>query len=252
MKPIIILNNICASYNSNIVLRDVSLTVYENDFLGMIGPNGGGKTTLVNIILGLKRPDSGTVKYMRAGENVSEISMGYLPQYSQIDKKFPISAYEVILSGLSKQKKILHPYTKKHHAQVASTISKLELNGLEHRAIGTLSGGQLQRVLLARAIVSSPEVVILDEPNTYIDKRFQEQMYKILATINNNCAIIMVSHDIGTTLKNVKDIACVDTTLHYHPTAEISEYELQQYFGNSIELLEHANIQQKILKPHKD
>lgn len=245
------LDHVYAAYGRDIALRDVSLTVYERDFLGVIGPNGGGKTTLVNVMLGLKKPVSGTVSYFRDGESVSEIAMGYLPQYSDIDKKFPISVYEVVLSGLSRQKRLLRPYTKAQHAQVASTIARLELDGLERRAIGTLSGGQLQRVLLARAIVSMPEMVILDEPSTYIDKRFQEQMYKILGVINDHCAIVMVSHDIGTILQNVKDVACVSTTLHYHPSAEVSEDELQGYFGGAIELLGHGDMPYKSLKPHE-
>lgn len=252
MLPIIKLDNITAGYDGKTALKNVSLTVYDHDFLGIIGPNGGGKTTLVRIILGLMKPANGNVTYLRDGKDVKEITMGYLPQYNDIDKKFPISIYEVVLSGLSRQKRFMRPYTAEQHEQVRKTIERMELHGLEQRAIGTLSGGQLQRVLLARAIVSKPEVVVLDEPNTYIDQRFQEQMYKMLETINRDCAIIIVSHDVGTILQNVKDVACVNTTLHYHASTEIPEDELQEHFGCPIELLGHSDLPHRVLRSHED
>ena len=252
MQPIIKIQHVTAGYEDKIALKDVSLTVYDHDFLGIIGPNGGGKTTLVRVILGLMKPMSGELTYFRDGKTTHEITMGYLPQYNEIDKKFPISVYEVVLSGLSRQKRLLHPYTSEQHKRVKDTLEKMELESFGDRPIGTLSGGQLQRVLLARAIVSKPEVVILDEPNTYIDQRFQEQMYKTLEIINQDCAIIIVSHDVGTILQNVKDVACVNTTLHYHASTEISEQELQEHFGCPIELLGHGDLQHRILKSHED
>lgn len=230
MEPIIKLTNITASYDNNIVVSDANLTIYDHDYLGVIGPNGGGKTTLMKILLGLKSPKSGMVEYFRNGEKVDEITMGYLPQYNAIDRKFPITVYEVVLSGLSKQKKILRPYTKEQHAQVKECLRYMELERFEKTPIGSLSGGQLQRVLLARAIVSRPDVIILDEPNTYIDRHFQEQMYEMLANINKQCAIVIVSHDITEILQNVKHIACVNHNLHYHETADLPKDKLEEHF----------------------
>ena len=215
MTPIIQLENISAAYGQKTVLQDVNLTVYDHDFLGIIGPNGGGKTTLVQLIIGLKKPSGGQIKFYRNGTLADHISMGYLPQYNDIDKKFPISVQEVVLSGLSGQKKLFSPFTSKHHHMVDETLARMQLTELRRRAIGTLSGGQLQRVLLARAIVARPEVLILDEPNTYIDRQFQEQMYQMLNDINRDCAIIIVSHDIGSILQNVKAVACVNHNVHY-------------------------------------
>lgn len=176
--------------------------------------------------------------------------MGYLPQYNSIDKKFPISVYEVVLSGLSKQKSLLHRYSPEQHEQVRRIISRMGLEGLEGRAIGELSGGQLQRALLGRALVSNPEVVILDEPNTYIDKRFEAKLYSLLEEINKERAIILVSHDIGTVLQNVKTIACVNETLDYHPDTEVPTEWLEEHFGCPIELLGHGNFPHRILKCH--
>lgn len=250
MHTLIQLNQVSAGYNGKIVLENATLSVYENDFLGVIGPNGGGKTTLMRVILGLMKPISGTVSYFDKGRSVSKIAMGYLPQYNAIDLHFPISVYDVVLSGLSSEKPLLRPFNKEQHAKVAETIEHMELADLAKRSIGVLSGGQLQRVLLARAVVSNPTVLILDEPNTYIDRKFQEKMYGMLETLNRRCAIIIVSHDIGTILQSVKDVACVNHTLHYHPTTELSPAHLAEEFGAPIEMLEHGQLPQVRLREH--
>lgn len=250
MNKIIALTNITAAYDEKIVLKDINLNVYERDFLGIIGPNGGGKTTLIKIILGQKKPLKGKVQFYKSKESIPEITMGYLPQYSTIDKKFPISVKEVILSGLSRQKSIFHKYSLDQLKKVDEIIERMGLEEVKNNAIGELSGGQLQRTLLGRALVSNPEVIILDEPNTYIDKRFESKLYSLLDEINKECAIILVSHDIGTVLKNVKSIACVNETIHYHPDTEISEEWLEKHFGCPIELLGHGNFPHRVLKSH--
>ena len=272
MSTIIKIEHLHAGYEGKEVLSDINLTVTSDDYLGIIGPNGGGKTTLIRLILGLMKPTSGTIRFFKEekskgetrqdkeqkgeanedkeekgetnedkeekGETnedkhlkeVKEISMGYLPQYNALDKQFPISVYEVVLSGLSKSKKLFARYTKAQHQQVLDTLERMQLTDLKDRHIGALSGGQLQRVLLARAIVAKPDVVILDEPNTYIDRRFQKQMYEMLEQINKECAIIIVSHDIAEVLNNVKHIACVNHHLHYHDTADMPREKLEEHF----------------------
>lgn len=229
-EPIIQIEHLSAGYDEKQVLHDVNLTVYADDYLGIIGPNGGGKTTLMRLILGLKEPSNGVIRYFKDGKEVKDITMGYLPQYNTLDRQFPISVYEVVLSGLSKGKGLFSRYTKAQHQQVSDTLERLQLDDMKDNPIGTLSGGQLQRVLLARAIVSRPDVVILDEPNTYIDQRFQKQMYEMLEQINHECAIIIVSHDIAEVLNNVKHIACVNHHLHYHATADMPREKLEAHF----------------------
>lgn len=248
--PIIKIEHIEARYEEKQVLHDVSLTIYDHDFLGIIGPNGGGKTTLVRIMLGLKKPKSGQVSYYRNGKQVEKLTIGYLPQYSHIDRKFPISVREVVLSGLSQQKSLLHRYTQEHHKRVGETLRRLEIEDLAEHHIGALSGGQLQRVLLGRAIVSNPEVIVLDEPNTYIDQRFQEQMYKILGTLNRDCAMVIVSHDIGSVMQNVQNVACVNHTLHYHAAEDVTEHKLEHYFGCPLDLIGHGPLPHRVLKNH--
>lgn len=230
--PIIKIEHLFAGYDEKLVLNDINLTVYADDYLGIIGPNGGGKTTLMRLILGLKKPSNGIIRYFKDGKEVKEITMGYLPQYNALDRQFPISVYEVVLSGLSKSKGLFSRYTQVHHQQVLDTLERMQLLDLKDCHIGALSGGQLQRVLLARAIVSKPDVVILDEPNTYIDRRFQKQMYEMLEQINKDSAIIIVSHDIAEVLNNVKHVACVNHHLHYHDTADMPREKLEEHFLN--------------------
>jgi len=264
--PLIEIKNLSAGYDSRTVLRNVNLTVYDQDFLGIIGPNGGGKTTLIKCILGLLKPTTGEILYRvtTASNNNpafldnsatnsqfstlnSQFSMGYLPQYNSIDRKFPITVEEVILSGLSSQKSLISRFTATHREKARQVIARMGLEGLEKRAIGALSGGQLQRALLGRAIISDPALVVLDEPSTYIDKRFDE----LLAEINHDCAIILVSHDIGTVLQQVKSIACVNETLDYHPDTGVSEEWLERNFNCPIELLGHGALPHRILAEHK-
>ena len=268
--PLIEIKNLSAGYDSRTVLRNVNLTVYDRDFLGIIGPNGGGKTTLIKCILGLLKPTTGEILYRvtTASNNNpafldnsatnsqfstlnSQFSMGYLPQYNSIDSKFPITVEEVILSGLSSQKSLISRFTATHREKARQVIARMGLEGLEKRAIGALSGGQLQRALLGRAIISDPALVVLDEPSTYIDKRFEARLYELLAEINHDCAIILVSHDIGTVLQQVKSIACVNETLDYHPDTGVSEEWLERNFNCPIELLGHGALPHRILAEHK-
>lgn len=268
--PLIEIKNLSAGYDSRTVLRNVNLTVYDRDFLGIIGPNGGGKTTLIKCILGLLKPTTGEILYRvtTASNNNpafldnsatnsqfstlnSQFSMGYLPQYNSIDRKFPITVEEVILSGLSSQKSLISRFTATHREKARQVIARMGLEGLEKRAIGALSGGQLQRALLGRAIISDPALVVLDEPSTYIDKRFEARLYELLAEINHDCAIILVSHDIGTVLQQVKSIACVNETLDYHPDTGVSEEWLERNFNCPIELLGHGALPHRILAEHK-
>ncbi|WP_455610130.1 metal ABC transporter ATP-binding protein [Bacteroides sp.] len=266
--PLIEIKNLSAGYDSRTVLRNVNLTVYDRDFLGIIGPNGGGKTTLIKCILGLLKPTAGEILYSdkrfvtsdkqgRAAQRpankakLSVLKIGYLTQNNSIHSKIPITVEEVILSGLSSQKSLISRFTATHREKARQVIARMGLEGLEKRAIGALSGGQLQRALLGRAIISDPALVVLDEPSTYIDKRFEARLYELLAEINHDCAIILVSHDIGTVLQQVKSIACVNETLDYHPDTGVSEEWLERNFNCPIELLGHGALPHRILAEHK-
>ncbi len=250
MNKLINIDNIVAGYDNKIVLHDVSLDIWENDFLGIIGPNGGGKTTLLKIILGLLKPKSGSVRYFDGEKEVSSLKIGYLPQMNKIDKKFPISVREVILSGLMAEKPRFRDFTAEQKQRAEEVIAQMGLQELAKRAIGDLSGGQLQRVLLGRSMVSRPKVLILDEPNSYVDKRFESHFYNLLEEISKESSIILVSHDIGTVLSMVKNIACVNETLHYHSGADISAEWLENKYACPIELVGHGDLPHRVLKNH--
>lgn len=230
MNKLIELQGISASYGNKKVLEDISLDIYENDYLGIIGPNGGGKTTLVKVLLGLKSPDNGTISFFHDGMKTNGLNMGYLPQYTLIDRKFPISVYDVVLSGLKTKGYLSCRYSKEQHREVRNTLERMELTPFATRNIGELSGGQLQRVLLARAVVSTPDIIILDEPNTYIDTRFKEQMYQMLEMANKECAVVVVSHDIAEILQYAKHVACVNKTMHYHCADNMPKEKLEEHF----------------------
>lgn len=250
MDKLIELSLVTAAYGHKVVLRDISLVIGKDDFLGIIGPNGGGKTTLLKVMLGLLAPVSGTIRFFRDGKEVPSLKIGYLPQMNHIDKKFPISVREVVASGLSAEKPLFRAFTRVQERRVDEVIGKMGLENLDRRPIGELSGGQLQRVLLGRSIVSRPEVLILDEPNSYVDKRFESHFYPLLEEINRESAVVLVSHDIGTVLSLVKNIACVNETLHYHPGADVSEKWLDETYACPIELVGHGDLPHRVLKKH--
>lgn len=251
MEKLIEIKEVTVLYDTKPVLKSVSLDVWENDFLGVIGPNGGGKTTLLKIMLGLMKPASGKVSFFERGTCVSSLKIGYLPQVNPIDKRFPISVYEVISSGLAGEKKPFRDFTASQKTRVDELIVEMGLESYAKRAIGELSGGQLQRVLLARAVISRPRLLILDEPNTYVDKKFESQFYELLGDINRETSIILVSHDIGTLLPMVKNVACINETLHYHPGSDLSDEWLNTTYACPIEIVGHGDLPHRVLKKHE-
>lgn len=197
------------------VLDHVNLDILPNDFIGVIGPNGGGKTTLVKTIL-KALPYSGEVQYSPVIGSDGYRAIGYLPQVSDIDKSFPISVCEVVLSGLQARKRLFGRYSAADKAKALQLLDLCGIESIARRPIGELSGGQLQRTLLCRALISDPKVLILDEPANFVDNKFEKELYAILRQLNDRMAIIMVSHDLGTITSHVKSIVCVNRHVHRH------------------------------------
>lgn len=245
MKKILELKSLTAGYDEKIVLKGVNLVVNENDFLGIIGPNGGGKTTLLKVILGILKPVEGEV--LPNGND--RCIIGYLPQINQIDNKFPIPVREVVLSGLMSHKKIFGRYNSENKRRADELMSQMGIIHLKNKNIGELSGGQLQRVFLCRAIIADPQILILDEPDTYVDSNFEGELYEILDQLNSHMAIIIVSHDVGTICSHVKTIACVNETLCYHDSNIISQEQLKAY-NCPIDLITHGEVPHRVLKHH--
>jgi zinc transport system ATP-binding protein len=243
------LQNINAGYEGKMVLRNVNLEIFNNDFIGIIGPNGGGKTTLVKVMLGLIKPLEGKVNNF-VDNSDDLLSTGYLPQISEIDKKFPILVFDVILSGFLSTKKYIQKYNRAEKERVNEIMDEMGIYSLKKRTIGELSGGQLQRVFLARAIISRPQLLILDEPNTYVDNKFEGELYEKLSMLNESMAIVIVSHDIGIISTYIKTIACVNEEVHYHRSNVISQEQLDAY-NCPIQLITHGDVPHTVLHTHE-
>lgn len=246
MNTILELKHITAGYDGVPALHDVDFQINEKDFIGIIGPNGGGKTTLLKVILGLLKPYEGEVIYHQPKQNL----FGYLPQNSRFDPHFPIYVTEVVLSGLLSGKGLTGHYSRQDRQKAKMLLEKYGMGEYLKTPIGELSGGQMQRVFLCRAIISSPRLLILDEPTTYVDSNFEKEFYNILQELNQTLSIIMVSHDLGTICSYVKTIACVNRGLHYHNSNLITPEQLKSYHC-PIELISHGQIPHRVLTEHE-
>ena len=242
------MHSLSASYGAVTVLKDVNFTVSENDFIGVIGPNGGGKTTLLKIILGLLKPVKGEIVFNTDLLNGNRI--GYLPQMSTGDINYPVTVNDIVLSGLMIRKGIISRMTSSDKKKAGMVIDELGLSEMSGSTINELSGGQMQRVLLGRAIIGDPKLLLLDEPGNFVDTTFENDFYEKLRDLNKRMAILMVSHDVGTISAHIKSFACVNRSLHYHPSHEITNEDLLAY-GCPIQLVTHGDVPHTVLKYHK-
>lgn len=227
------------------IVSGIDLTVRERDYIGVIGPNGGGKTTFIRTLVGALAPIGGTIEYGPDG-----LRTGYLPQTKSIDRNFPISVVDVVLSGLSARKGMLGRYGRRDRSRAVALLEEIGIGRLARRTIGELSGGELQRVLLCRALISEPQLLILDEPTTFVDNKFEKELYELLAELNRRMAIIMVSHDLGTISRYVKSIVCINRCFHYHPSNVITPEQLQEY-DCPIQLISHGPVPHTVLSQHR-
>lgn len=225
---IVSIKNVTVRYDSYTALESANLEILEDDFIGIIGPNGGGKTTLIKSIIGAVSY-SGEVTLSPTLFKDGKRLIGYLPQQTTFDKQFPISVIEVVLSGLQSQKGFSTRYSHKDKDKALQLLDSMGIITIANKQIGEISGGQMQRVLLCRAIISEPKLLILDEPTNFVDKRFESELYDILKELNKKMAIVMVSHDVHNISSAVKSIVCVNRTIHKHNTNTLSSKDLDDY-----------------------
>lgn len=250
--PIIEVRDLWFSYNGIPVLKEVNLTIHRGDFIALLGPNGGGKTTLLKLMLGLLKPERGTIRIFGESPQESAPRIGYMPQHLHFNQSFPISALDVVLMGRLKPGRGWSRYTRKDKLAAAEALKRVEMWESANRRVGELSGGQQQRVFIARALVDEPEVLFLDEPTASVDTKHQTDLFDILKQLNEAVTIIVVSHDVGIVSSHVKSVACVNQQLFHHDHAEINEEMLElAYQCCPVEIVAHG-LPHRVLKIHED
>lgn len=249
-EEIVSIKNVSFHYGDLLVLDDVNLTIRQGDFLGIIGPNGGGKTTLLKIMLGLLKPDRGEVTVFGKPCDRSRQMIGYVPQHIEFDREFPVNVRDVVLMGRLRHCPPLRYYNAVDHSEADKAIATVGLDGFQRRPIGELSQGQKQRVFIARALASEPKLLLMDEPTASVDPGVQKEFYSLLGELNKRVPVVLVSHDIGVIASCVNKIACLNVTLHYHDTGEISPEDLNKTYGScSVEMIAHG-VPHRVLKKH--
>ena len=256
-NSIVQIRNVWFAYNGKTVLQDVSLDIQPGDFIAMIGPNGGGKTTLLKLILGLLRPDQGSIKVLGGPSEKASHHIGYVPQDVHINRSFPITAIDVVLMGKLGPAKRWTRNATQDRREALDALERMEIADCANSKINALSGGQRQRVFIARALVAQPKILLLDEPTASIDARGQAEFYRLLKTLNKDITVLVVSHDLVAISTHVKSVACVNKRLHFHDQAEITGEMLEEMYPCideevcPVELVAHG-LPHRVLKHHQD
>lgn len=233
------IENLNFSYGPISVLENAQLSLGNKEFVSIVGPNGGGKTTLLKIILGLLEPQSGSVSIFGEAPMVGRKLIGYLPQYSNLDSKFPVTALDVVLMGRLGKTRKLGFYTKTDHEAARTMLARVGLDTLYNRPLNALSGGQKQRVLIARALVSEPKLLLLDEPTSSLDDYVEQELFDLLQELNKELTIVVVSHDVAYVSRYVEKVICVNREVHTHPVSEIDENIIHDMYGAHVHAVRH-------------
>jgi zinc transport system ATP-binding protein len=247
LKPVIDIQSVSYSYGSVPTLSGIDLQVTEGEFLGIVGPNAGGKSTLLKLILGLLQSHSGSLRVLGRTPRVASRQLGYVPQYPSFPRDFPITVGQVVQLGRLGQAgsrwQALLPgrASGADHEAVYRALAEVEAGDIAKRQIGSLSGGQLQRVLLARALVGQPRILILDEPTANIDQRLEGEIFDLLKLLNTRMTILVVSHDIAFISRYVSRVACVNRTLVCHRTDAINGSVIQELYGENVRMIAHVH-----------
>ncbi|MFO7957728.1 MAG: ABC transporter ATP-binding protein [Candidatus Brocadiia bacterium] len=243
--PAVALRDVSFSYDGALVLERVSLEVPEGDFLGIIGPNGGGKTTLLRLVLGLNRPNSGEVRVFGRPPQQVRRQMGYVPQKPNLDPDFPISVEEVVLMGRLGQSRLVWRYRAEDREAARQAMEDVEIQPLRKQLFGKLSGGQQRRALIARALATRPRLLLLDEPTVGVDHRVEHEIYSLLDRLNEQMTIVLVSHDVGCVTEHVNRLACVHQRVFCHEADEITGEVIEAIYRGPAEMTRHHPEEQE-------
>lgn len=246
---VISLSNVDFGYDGELVLAGVNLSITERDFAWIVGPNGGGKTTLLKLMVGLLRPKRGTVRVFGGPPQRSGSRIGYLPQSADLDPEFPVTAADVVFMGRLGGGIKLGPFRKKDREVVDGVMSEVGLHEMRDRPFSDLSGGQRRRLLIARALACRPDLLLLDEPTANLDFKMEEELYELLHRLNERLTIVMVSHDPAFVSESVKSVVCVNRNVSVHPTSEVSSEFMGHLYGGGVRMVRHdRHMNEK--KPH--
>lgn len=250
--PVIEVEGVGVRFRGHTILEDVNLAIYPDDFYAIIGPNGGGKTTLLKVILGLLTPSRGTVRILGGTGPAARRNLGYVPQFRTFDFEYPITVREMVLSGrLGHITRIPRRYGADDHARTEEALETLNITDLADRQIRNLSGGEQQRAIIARALVGDPKVLLLDEPTVYVDAPTTTQFYGILDGLRERMAIVLVTHDIGVLPEHVTRVACLNRRLYTHDTNEITADMLEAAYHCPVDLIAHG-VPHRVLSEHAE
>jgi len=250
-SPIIEISDLWFSFNGVSVLKEVNLTIHQGNFLALLGPNGGGKTTLLKLMLGILKPDRGTIRVFGKPPLKAAHRVGYVPQQVDVNQSFPISVMDVVLMGRLRYGKGWSRYSRTDKMAAQNALERVEMWEFRDRRIKELSLGQRQRVFVARALVSEPELLLLDEPTASVDPKVQTDLYNFLKELNETVTIIVVSHDLNFLSSYVKCVACVNQRVYYHDAAEITGEMLEKAYHCPVELIAHG-LPHRVLQTHED
>jgi len=249
-NPIISIEDLTVSFNGVIVLENINLEIFIDDFIGIIGPNGGGKTTLLKAMLGLVHANRGRITVMGGSVAENRHKIGYVPQYRTFDFSYPIRVIDAVKMGrLQYRRGIFRHFTDEDEKIAYNTLELMEIEDLADKRIKNLSGGQQQRVILARAVAMEPKILLLDEPTSHIDAKFTSHFYDILKELHARMAIVMVTHDITAVSTHVGRIACLNKQIHLHSTPEITGQVLSEMYSCPVEIIAHG-IPHRVLEVH--
>jgi len=238
-EPVISIENVSFSYDGAAVLEDVDLEIAARDFACFVGPNGGGKTTLLKLILGLLTPTSGRVQVFGGPPEPARRRIGYMPQYAQVDPAFPVSVMDVVLMGRMGRAETVGPFRKPEREAAGKALAEVGLYDLRRRPFGALSGGQRQRTLIARALATDPEILLLDEPTASLDAVMEAELYELLRRLNERLTVVTVSHDLGFVSRFVKTVVCVKRCVVVHPTSEVTGQTIMEMYGGDVCMVRH-------------